>query len=148
MDEMTVNEVVDAYALDPHPEGGYYREIWRSERMVPDDALPDHPGDRRAGTSILYLLPHGEISEFHRVRSEELWVYHGGNPLELTLRPQMDAPADSHLLGPGPDRRLQALVPAGWWQAAEPLDGPADWSMMGCIVVPGFEFEDFEMYDD
>ena len=146
MDDMTVDEIVEAYDLEPHPEGGYYREVWRSERTLPEDVLPEYPGDRDAGTSILYLLPTGEISDYHRVRSEELWVYHRGNPLTLSIRPEMDEPADAVELGPGPDRHLQSLVPADWWQAAEPLDGPCEWSLMGCIVVPGFDFDDFEMF--
>lgn len=114
----------------PHPEGGFYRETFRSPVTLD---LPD--GRRRAAsTAIHYLLPSGARSTWHRLASDEVWHHYGGGALHL------------HLLGTG-TRRLdqsapQAVVPAGVWQAAEP-EGEA--VLCGCTVAPGFDFADFEL---
>jgi hypothetical protein len=138
--------LIERYGLDPHPEGGYYREMWRSQRELPASALPDHPGPRRAGTSIIYLLEAGTESAPHTVRSEELWLYQAGDPMELTVRPTPDDEAETTVIGPGEEATLQRVVPAGWWQSATPADGECGWSLVGCVVVPGFEFEDFSLF--
>ncbi|MGM0578416.1 MAG: cupin domain-containing protein [Myxococcota bacterium] len=146
MSGRTVEELITTLGLARHPEGGYFRETWRSELELPASALPDHPGARSAGTSILYLLPAGRISALHRVRSDELWLFQMGDPLRLRLGPERD-PLEEYVLGPRPGDRLQVLVPAGWWQTAAPIDGPAGYTLVGCVVVPGFDFADFEMAD-
>jgi len=144
-----IRERVDRLRLIPHPEGGWYRETWRSEVVLARDALPDgYPGDRRIMTSILYLLATGMRSRWHRVRSEELWMHHQGDDLRLGLSGSSDPPARAEqeiLLGQGRSARLQAIVPPGDWQEAEALPGGAGYSLVGCVVAPGFEFEDFEM---
>jgi uncharacterized protein len=116
--------------LLPHPEGGYYRETFRSPSRV---RLPDGQM-RHASTAIHYLLPEGSCSTWHRVAADEIWHHYGGAPLRL-YRLGLGAV----LLG-----RVtpQAVVPAGVWQAAEPDGGPV---LCGCTVSPGFEFDDFEL---
>ncbi|MBF4160685.1 cupin domain-containing protein [Nocardioides sp. CBS4Y-1] len=132
--------------MRPHPEGGWYRETWRAP--VPAD-LDD--GRRRAcATAILFLLPAGESSAWHRVASDELWMAHVGTVL-LELAGAGDAPS-----GPGGEpveqvrlgvdtargQQPQALVPAGVWQRTVPVAHDA---LVSCVVAPGFDFEDFEL---
>ena len=120
--------VVAALGLAPHPEGGWYLETWRA---------PAADGARSAGTSILFLLDARQTSHWHRVDATELWLFHAGAPLTLRL-----AGGDVRL-GPDPlvDRQ-QAVVPPGTWQAATVGDG---WALVGCVVVPGFDFAGFEL---
>lgn len=171
MERLTAVEIVSALDLSPHPEGGYFRETYRAERKV---STPD--GERSASTAILYLLGEGEISHFHRLRSDELWFYHSGALVELVLlgpsdRSQSGAPADLKVTPEirmvGPESPYE-LVPAGWWVAARAavggqthrtggttperredserqVGGEVDWSLVSCVVTPGFEYEDFEM---
>lgn len=130
--------VAEAWGLEPHPEGGFFRETYRSATSV---RLPGWPGERALATAILYLLGAGERSARHRVRGDELWLWQGGAAMELTV-------ADE-LLVVGPDaaagQRLQALVPAGSWQSATPAAGEERWSLAACVVAPGFDFADFEL---
>ncbi len=143
--------LIERLGLQRHPEGGWYRETYRSGVRVPASALPrGYPGDRAMVTSILFLLPAGERSRWHRVRSEELWLHQGGDAVRLGVRADRpsgdDAPPERKVLvGPGGD--LQAVAPAGWWQEARPAPGPHGWSLVGCVVAPGFEFEDFVLLD-
>ncbi len=122
--------VAHRLGLAPHPEGGFYRETYRSALTL---HLPD--GRHRAvSTAIHYLLPQGAWSAWHRIASDEVWHHYDGGALQL------------HLLGIG-TRRLhrddpQTVVPAGVWQAAEPED---EGVLCGCTVAPGFDFADFEM---
>ncbi|HPG26841.1 MAG TPA: cupin domain-containing protein [Myxococcota bacterium] len=147
-----VVDLVERLGLVPHPEGGYYREVWRSPLVLPGAALPTGQGrDRRLMTSIYYLLPQGERSRLHRVRSEELWLHHQGDDLLLGVGATREAAAERERflrLGPGADATFQAIVPAGHWQQAEPAPGAHGYVLVGCVVAPGFEFEDFELADD
>ena len=130
---------IRALGLTPHPEGGWFRETWRSAETVAAEALPARfGGERCLATSIAYLLVAGERSHFHRLRADETWLHHAGGAMHL------------HLLG-HPSRRVvvggdtpQATVPHGTWFAAEPEPG-ADWALVGCTVAPGFEYADFEL---
>lgn len=134
-------DVIATLGLRPHPEGGWYTETWRAP--VPDD------GGRPASSAILYLLAAGERSHWHRVDADEIWQFAAGDPLELRIHPG-DGGRDDH----GPPRvvRLggdvlaghvpQAVVPAGAWQAAQPL---GSWTLVGCIVAPAFDFGGFEL---
>ncbi|HYF26428.1 MAG TPA: cupin domain-containing protein [Baekduia sp.] len=136
---MDAATVAAAWRLEPHPEGGFFRETYRSPTTV---ELPGWPGPRALATSILYLLPRGERSAWHRVRGDELWVWQGGAPLELSIE------QDVHLLGPDPStgQELQLLVPAGAWQSATPVAGEDQaWTLAACLVAPGFDFADFEL---
>jgi len=130
---LAAEAVIAALGLQPHPEGGHYRETWR-----------DAPagGARGAGTAILFLLAAGERSHWHRVDAAEGWHWHAGAP--LALRVSDGGPPALHRLGPdlGAGEGLFATVPPGWWQAAESLGA---WSLVACTVSPAFTFEGFEM---
>jgi predicted cupin superfamily sugar epimerase len=127
--------LVERLALSPHPEGGYFRETWRSPARV---ATPR--GERSAMTLIHYLLPSGSFSAFHRVHADEVWQHAGGDPLELHVIDPGGA-HEVHRLGKG--GLPHAVVPAGWWQAAR-VRGER-YALLGCTVAPGFDFADFEM---
>lgn len=126
--------VIAALDLAPHPEGGWYRETWR-------DAPTD--GSRGAGTAILFLLKAAEVSHWHRVDATELWHWHGGAPLVLTVSPN-GHDAEAVRLGPdlGAGELPQRIVPAHWWQSAASL---GRWTLVGCTVSPAFRFEGFEL---
>jgi uncharacterized protein len=131
--------------LSPHPEGGWFRETWRSSLTVPQSALPqDYAGSRSAGTAILFLLMPGQRSAWHTVRSTELWLYHRGSPLLLEFG-QEQASAATHLLGGDitGGEQPQLTVPPGHWQRARPRDDEP--SLVSCVVVPGFDFADFAL---
>jgi uncharacterized protein len=134
--DMDVAEAVGQWRLQPHPEGGYFRETYRS----PLAAVPlGWPGERALATAILFLLPAGERSAWHRVRGDELWLWQGGAAMELSIGDE------TRLVGPDPaaGQEPQVLVPAGAWQSATPGGGP--WSLVACLVTPGFDYADFEM---
>ncbi len=142
---MTAAELIQVLGLTPHPEGGHYRETYRCTQQVvrPDGA------SRHASSAIYFLLRAGEHSCWHRIASDEIWHFHAGKPIsihvlhegKLTTLP-LGHPADV------PGAEFQHVVPAGAWFAAEPLpahDHPADYSLVGCTVAPGFEFSEFEL---
>ncbi|TCM85289.1 cupin domain-containing protein [Rhodovulum steppense] len=132
---MTADQIIALLALQPHPEGGWYRETWRAEAAQ---------GARPVGTAIHYLLAEGRHSHWHRVDAAEIWHFHVGAPLELRIAESADGPAVAHRLGVdlAAGERPQVLVPAHHWQAARPLGG---WTLVGCTVSPGFNFDGFEM---
>jgi predicted cupin superfamily sugar epimerase len=130
---LTAGDVIRLLGLEPHPEGGHFREIFRDARMVED---------RAASTAIYFLLARGERSHWHRVDAVEVWHYYAGAPLALRIA---DAGGVTTIrLGAGLDagERPQAMVPTGLWQAAESL---GDWTLVGCTVAPGFDFTGFEL---
>ncbi|MFK7896248.1 MAG: cupin domain-containing protein [Myxococcota bacterium] len=141
--------MIDRLRLAPHPEGGFFREVWRSPVEFPQSSLPEgYPGPRVALTSIYYLLPTGGRSELHRVRGEEVWMHHQGDDLVLGIgETQVEAanPVHAVRLGQGERAALQRVVPPGHWQQAEAKPGPFGFALVGCVVAPGFDFEDFEM---
>ena len=139
-----VNDLIDRLQLQPHPEGGFYRETWRSDLCLPQSILPaEYTGDRSAGTSILFLLPTEHYSRWHRVRSAELWFHQAGDPLELVMAETLDGA--NQIIHLGRDRAFQAVVPPNYWQRATPVSGPAGYALVACVVVPGFDFADFEL---
>jgi uncharacterized protein len=130
--------------LGPHPEGGWFRETWRSPvRFTPDG----YDGPRSAATSIYYLLEPGEESRWHLVRSDELWFWHSGGPLALRLGGNGAQPAGSNTVMLGGDvandEHPQVLIPAGIWQSAAPAAGQP--VLVSCVVAPGFDFADFRL---
>lgn len=131
--------------LDPHPEGGWFRETWRSELILGGTALPSqYGGPRAAGTAILFALLPGQESAWHTVRGAELWLHHRGSPVALQFGADPDS-ATTHLLGSDIEAGQcpQLLVPPGYWQRARPEgDEP---SLVSCVVVPGFDFADFAL---
>lgn len=131
---MRPEEIVRLLALAPHPEGGFYRETFRDERIV---------DGRAASTAIYYLLPVGEVSEWHRVDAVETWHFYAGAPLVLTVSPDGHDAQARHLGGDlAAGQRPQIVVPAGWWQTATSLGA---WTLVGCTVAPGFDFATFEL---
>jgi predicted cupin superfamily sugar epimerase len=129
--------------LTPHPEGGYYREVFRSPRRVrASDAASDHA----AITTIYFLLVAGQHSRWHRVVSDEIWHYYEGDPLELIWLDVARTVAQHRRLGPATDERQPVeVVPGGCWQAARPL---GEYTLVGCSVAPGFEFREFSLLAD
>ena len=130
---MQADAIIAKLGLSPHPEGGWYRQTWVG---------PDVAG-RASGTAIHFLLKAGERSHWHRVDADEIWLWHAGAPLVLSLaRDETRASA----LRLGPDvlngEMPQIVVPKGWWQAAHSL---GDWTLVSCTVSPGFRFEGFEL---
>jgi predicted cupin superfamily sugar epimerase len=131
------DKIIAKLGLEPHPEGGWYRQTW---------AGPDlHIGTdtRASGTAILFLLKDGERSHWHRVDADEIWIWNAGAPLMLSLG---EAHADDIRMGPDVlgGEVVQAVVPAGHWQAARSLGA---WSLVTCTVSPGFRFEGFDLAD-
>jgi predicted cupin superfamily sugar epimerase len=129
--------------LAPNPEGGWFKQMWRSDVTVSQSALPpDYTGPRSAATSILLLLLPGQQSAWHTVRSAELWLYHRGSPLLLDIGAER-ASATTQVLGNDilAGQRPQVLVPPRHWQRARPRDDEP--SLVSCVVVPGFDYADF-----
>jgi predicted cupin superfamily sugar epimerase len=136
-------ELTQKLGLAPHPEGGLYREVYRSESWI-------HPADGRgprpAITAIYFLLPAGAVSRWHRVQSDELWHFYEGAPLELWVATPPGDRVERHSLGACRDGQEPMLtVRAGWWQAAQST-GP--YTLAGCTVGPGFDFSDFVLAAD
>lgn len=132
--------------MSAHPEGGWYAETYRSSGTIPPTALPPGFGGARSyATSILYLLAEGQKSCLHRLRQDEIWNFHLGGPLRLVV---ISPAGESREIVLGPDvaagQLLQFTVPAGFWFGATPKPGTR-FSLVGCVVTPGFDFADFEM---
>lgn len=136
-------QLIATLGLEPHPEGGCFREVFRSgARVQPQDGR----GERSALTTIYFLLRAGEQSRWHRVGSDEVWHFYEGDPLELLWVGPGDGPVQRVRLGAvGPDSAPVAVVPAGCWQAAGTTGA---YTLVGCSVGPGFDFADFEMIRD
>lgn len=130
------DDLIERLELQPHPEGGHYRETFRDERG---------DGARAHSTAIYYLLKAGEVSRWHRVDAAEIWHWYAGAPLMLGMR-DGDGPVSEHTLGNdiAAGTRPQIVVPAKTWQMARSL---GDFTLVGCTVAPGFEFSGFEMED-
>lgn len=136
-------ELKEKLGLAPHPEGGHYREVFRSASEVRPD---DDRAPRSALTAIHFLLSAGERSRWHRVRSDEVWHFSDGAPMELLLLTPDLARHELVTLGRITDGQVPFhVVPAGWWQAARPR---GDLSLCSCVVGPGFDFADFTFMDD
>lgn len=129
--------LIEAHGLQPHPEGGWYRETWRG----------DEKGGRATATMIHFLLEADQASHWHRVDAEELWLWHAGDPLALRIAADEDATVDTIVLGDSQavPVQWQGVVPQGQWQAAKTLPGAHGYAFVSCIVAPGFEFEGFEL---
>jgi uncharacterized protein len=133
-------ELIERLHLRPHPEGGFYAEVHRSQQDV--DPLDGRP-HRAALTSIYFLLPGGTVSRWHRVLSDEVWCHLEGAPLELHLLDAAAPSAHTITLAPVSDQDApQRTVPAGVWQAARSTGA---YSLVACMVAPGFDFADFAL---
>jgi hypothetical protein len=133
---------VRALELAPHPEGGWFREVFRSPRAV--DPL-DGRERRSAQTAVYFLLAAGQHGRWHRVESDEVWSWIEGGTLRLHLFDPASERASSMLLGPvGEACEPVRITPAGIWQAAEPVE---EYALVSCAVGPGFDFADFRFFD-
>ena len=144
----TAADWIASLRLQPHPEGGFYRETYRAKDVIAADHLPARFGGPRAcSTAIYFLLPGNQVSVFHRIKSDEIWHFYAGGAITLTLI-HADARLEEHRLGPDPERgeSFQALVPAGCWYGAV-VDDPTGYALVGGTVAPGFDFADFELAD-
>lgn len=138
---------IEQLNLQAHPEGGYFNETYRSKDRLHESKLPDRYNTSRVfGTSIYFLLTTESVSNFHRLASDEIWHYHqGGSALIYMI--SKDGELSSSRIGNDLEagESLQVIIPRGTWFAAEVVRG--DYTLVGCTVAPGFEFEDFELAD-
>jgi predicted cupin superfamily sugar epimerase len=140
---MTAADWIEKLALQPHPEGGWYREAYRSAESLDEAMLPERFGGARSvSTAIYFLLMAGEVSRLHRIKQDELWHFYDGSTLRLhRIRP--DGTHQEQLVGRDGDALPMAVVPAGDYFGAEIADD--GFCLVGCTVAPGFDFADFEM---
>ncbi|NQZ74172.1 MAG: cupin domain-containing protein [Dinoroseobacter sp.] len=131
---MTADDIIERLQLQPHPEGGFYRQTWIAD-------APD--GERPAGTAIYFLLRDGGASHWHKVDASEIWLWHAGAPLILSVSETDEGPAtDMTLSGDLSIGLPQGVVPKDWWQAARTT---GDWTLVSCTVSPAFQFAGFEL---
>lgn len=140
---------IEKLQLQKHPEGGWFREIYRAKEVIPQNGLPEYfTGERNVSTSIYYLLEGDDISTFHRIKSDEVWhFYIGTSAIEiLTIR---NGRIEKFHLGNDFEKgqQFQVVVPKNTWFAGHLLM-PDGYALVGCTVSPGFHFEDFEMADE
>ncbi|MCO6359573.1 cupin domain-containing protein [Roseivirga pacifica] len=136
---------IEKLKLQEHPEGGFFSETYRSDEQVNAEALPERYGSARTfGTSIYFLLKPDSVSNFHRLKSDEIWHFHqGGTATIHMISPTGDLSAKTIGADLEDGQSLQVIIPRGHWFAAEVVAG--DYILVGCTVAPGFEFEDFEL---
>ena len=143
---ITISELINKYEMLPHPEGGYYKETYKSVETIAKDALPQRfVADRHFSTAIYFLLEQGNFSAFHKIASDECWHFYAGQTLLIYV---IHNAGNLEIIRLGNDilngETFQYVVPAGCWFASEPSP-TSSYSFVGCTVAPGFEFEDFEM---
>lgn len=131
----TAQRIIEQLELKPHPEGGWFRETWRAE---------SGPDARAGGTAIYFLLESGQRSHWHRVDATEIWLWHAGHPLTLSIAEDEAGPVRHVRLGGDvlAGEHPQGIVPAHAWQATE---APEGWALVSCTVTPGFEFSGFAL---
>lgn len=142
---MTKEQIIEELRLEKHPEGGYYREMYRNSKLIDNSCLPEHDGARNVSTAIYFLLSKESFSAFHKVIQDESWFFHLGDPIDLTIL----SPSGEHsiikigndiLAGESP----QFTVPGNHWFGAV-SNGDLGYSLVSCTVAPGFEFNDFTL---
>ena len=142
----SVSDIINTLQLQPHPEGGYFKETYRSEGFVLSSSLStDYIGDRNYSTCIYFLLTSDSFSAFHRIKQDEIWHFYDGAPILLhVISPEGNY--SKHQIGRdfSNNEMPQLVVPGGHWFAAEVIE-PNSYSLVGCTVSPGFDFKDFEM---
>jgi uncharacterized protein len=138
---------VSKLGLEPHPEGGFYKETFQSTEMITDQELTvQFEGQRKLYTSIIFLLTSNNVSHFHRLKSDELWYYHAGSPLTIHIIDEKGEYHGIHLgLNIDKGEVPQALVPKNSIFGSSIMDEDT-FSLVGCMVSPGFEFKDFELF--
>ena len=139
-------ELIYFLSLEKHPEGGYFKETYRSERkIIETEENGEFPHGRNFGTSIYFLLKNEEFSAFHKIKSDEIWHFYEGNPLEI-ISIDSDGFLEVQILGNDLKKGqvFQCVVKAGKWFGSR-LQNPNSYTLVGCTVAPGFDFKDFEM---
>jgi predicted cupin superfamily sugar epimerase len=139
---MNTHEIIETLDMRPHPEGGFYKETYRSNQTC----ISANNAQRNVGTAIYYLLQDDDKSHFHRLSSDELWFFHLGQPLEIVCI--VNGKIETLLLSNHFENgdRPQCLIPANTWFAARVMDSKG-YGLVSCTVSPGFDFADFEMAD-
>ena len=143
---LSTNELVKHFNMLPHPEGGYYKETYRSNGVIYSNSLdPEYKGERNYSTCIYFLLTSDVFSAFHRIIQDEIWHFYDGSPIHLHLITK-DGAYSKTVIGRDIDQGEvpQFVVPGGAWFAATVVN-PQDFSLIGCTVAPGFDFSDFEL---
>jgi Uncharacterized conserved protein len=141
-----VHQLIQRYNLQPHPEGGWYCQTYKSIEQITTKALPERfAGDRAFSTAIYFLLEQGNFSAFHRIKSDECWHFYAGDELHIYMIHQ-NGELEIISLGNDPEKgqTFQYIVPANCWFASRPAPG-SEYCFVGCTVSPGFEFEDLEL---
>ena len=141
-----VKDIIARYNMQPHPEGGYYKETYRSAGLISLNALPHgFAAERHYSTAIYFLVEQGNFSAFHRIKSDECWHFYAGGTLLIYVIKKTN---DLQVIKLGNNiqngETFQCVVPAGCWFASVPAEG-SSFSFVGCTVAPGFDFEDFEL---
>lgn len=144
--QQAVIDIIARYNMQPHPEGGYYKETYRSAEAILQQALPGRfAGDRAFATAIYFLLQQGNFSAFHRIKSDECWHFYAGETLLVYV---IDGNGELQVTKLGSHvaagETFQYVVPAGCWFASVPAEG-SGYCFVGCTVSPGFDFADFEL---
>lgn len=140
-----INKLVSKLDLLPHPEGGFYKELYRSEGVIPKENLKNFNGNRNYCTSIYFLLTSDNFSAFHRIKQDEIWHFYEGSPLFVHVIDKAGNYTKYHIgLGLENGEVPQFVVPAGCWFASS-VKNKKSYSFVGCTVAPGFDFEDFEL---
>jgi uncharacterized protein len=137
---------IQKLGLEPHPEGGYYRQMYLSDLILARESLPPQfTGERPISTAIYFLLEGENFSAFHRLRSDEVWHFYLGGSLAVHII-EPDARCSMIRLGSDPEAGevMQAVVPAGCWFASQ-VPNKNSYALVGCTVAPGFDFDDFEL---
>jgi len=143
---MTVQQLIQQYNLQPHPEGGWYKETYKSDEYISGSTLPERFGGSRVfSTAIYFLLEQGNFSAFHRIKSDECWHFYAGDPLVVYVM-QLNGRLDIIHLGNDIEKGqvFQFVVPANCWFASRPAPG-STFCFVSCTVAPGFDFTDFEL---
>lgn len=143
---MTVDQIIQKLKLQPHPEGGYYRETYRSSEIIPKSVLgTSYSGNRNVSTAIYFLLTSENFSAFHRVNQDEIWHFHLGSTVNIHL---ISPTGEYQKVSVGndilKDNHPQFCVPAKSWFAAE-VDSANSFCLVSCTVAPGFDFDDFSL---
>ncbi len=144
---MDTGQLILQLELSRHPEGGWYRETYRSTEKITANGLPERYDSARSfGTAIYFLLESGDFSSFHRLKSDEIWHFYSGATVHIYMISE-DGSLSTLILGSKLEEgeNFQAVIPANCWFAAEPAEGV--FSLVGCTVAPGFDFADFELAD-
>jgi len=140
---MDYKNIVEQLNMLPHPEGGYYKEEYRSKGIISN--LPNFSGDRNYCTSIYFLLTSANFSGFHRIKQDEIWHFYSGSPLAVHVI-DLDGNYTKHIIGMNIENNQfpQLTVPANCWFASS-VENEDSYSFVGCTVAPGFDFNDFEL---